>query len=102
MALPIATVPVLTGEAAERFEAEAQKNYEKFLNRTDSERKAIHEQYERGMAIVKKVLANSSLKEFTMAFDVDRVLKELLHFTQDSLSAQIQILPYLEMEAIES
>lgn len=33
MALPIASIPVLTGEVARRFEAEPQANYEKFLNR---------------------------------------------------------------------
>ncbi|MGN1214137.1 MAG: hypothetical protein ACI4TR_04500 [Bacteroidaceae bacterium] len=61
MALPIATIPVLTGEVARRFEAEAQANYKKFLNRTPEEEKAIKEQYDRGMAIVKKVLENSNL-----------------------------------------
>ena len=61
MALPIASIPVLTGEVAQRFEAEAQDNYEKFLNRTPEEEKAVREQYDRGMAIVKKVLENSRL-----------------------------------------
>ena len=59
MALPIASIPVLTGEVAQRFEAEAQANYEKFLNRTPEEEKAVRERYDRGMAIVKKVLENS-------------------------------------------
>ena len=61
MALPIASIPVLTGEVAQRFEAEAQANYEKFLNRTPEEEKAVRERYDRGTAIVKKVLENSSL-----------------------------------------
>ena len=61
MALPIASIPVLTGEVAQRFEAEAQANYEKFLNRTPEEEKAVRERYDRGMAIVKKVLENSRL-----------------------------------------
>ena len=39
MALPIASIPVLTGEVAQRFETEAQANYEKFLNRTPEEKK---------------------------------------------------------------
>ena len=43
MALPIASIPVLTGEVARRFEAEAQANYEKFLNRTPEEEKAVRE-----------------------------------------------------------
>ena len=61
IALPIASIPVLTGEVAQRFEAEAQANYEKFLNRTPEEEKAVRERYDRGMAIVKKVLENSRL-----------------------------------------
>ncbi len=40
MALPIASIPVLTGEAAQRFEAEAQANYQSSLNRTEQEKKA--------------------------------------------------------------
>ncbi len=40
MALPIASIPVLTGEAAQRFEAEAQANYQRSLNRTEQEKKA--------------------------------------------------------------
>ena len=54
MALPIASIPVLTGEVAQRFETEAQANYEKFLNRTPEEEKAVRERYDRGMAIIKK------------------------------------------------
>ena len=61
MALPIASIPVLTGEVAQRFEAEAQANYEKFLHRTPEEDRSVRERYDRGMAIVKKVLANSQL-----------------------------------------
>jgi len=61
MALPITSIPVLTGEVAQRFEAEAQKNYEKFLHRTPEEEEDVRERYDRGMAIVKKVLANSKL-----------------------------------------
>ena len=61
MALPIASIPVLTGEVAQRFETEAQANYEKFLNRTPEEEMAVRERYDRGMAIVKKVLENSRL-----------------------------------------
>ncbi|MGN1238175.1 MAG: hypothetical protein ACI4UW_04530 [Muribaculaceae bacterium] len=61
MALPIATIPVLTGEVARRFEAEAQANYEKALNRTPEERKAVRERYEQGMEILKQVLRNSNI-----------------------------------------
>ena len=63
MALPIASIPILTGEVAEEFEAKAQDNYNKYLNRTDEEKKVVQDQFERGMSIVKKVLANSQLKK---------------------------------------
>ena len=49
MALPIASIPVLTGEVARRFEAEAQANYQKMLHRTPEEEQAVREQYHRGM-----------------------------------------------------
>ena len=61
MALPIASIPVLTGEVAQRFEAEAQVNYEKFLNRTPEEEKAVRERYDRGIERVRKMLAKSHL-----------------------------------------
>ena len=54
-------MPVLTGEVAQRFEAEAQANYENFLHRTPEEERSVRERYDRGMAIVKKVLENSQL-----------------------------------------
>ena len=40
MALPIASIPVLTGEVARQFEAEAQANYEWYINRSEEEKKA--------------------------------------------------------------
>ena len=40
MALPIASMPVLTGEVDQRFETEAQANYQRSLNRTEQEKKA--------------------------------------------------------------
>ena len=46
MALPIASIPVLTGEVAQRFEAEAQANYQKMLHRTPEEEKAVKERRE--------------------------------------------------------
>lgn len=61
MALPITSIPVLTGEAARRFEEMAQATYQKALNRTPEEKKAVHERYVRGMEIVRKVLENSKL-----------------------------------------
>ena len=59
MALPIASIPVLTGEVARRFEAEAQANYEKFLNRTPEEERAVREKFDRGMERVRKMLAKA-------------------------------------------
>ena len=41
MALPIASIPVLTGEVAQRFEAEAQANYQRYPNRTEEEKKVL-------------------------------------------------------------
>ena len=41
MALPIASMPVLTGEVPQRFEAEARANYEWYLNRTEDEKRQI-------------------------------------------------------------
>lgn len=61
MALPIASIPVLTGEVARRFEAQAQANYEKMLHRTPEEEQAVKERYDRGMEIVRKVLENSQI-----------------------------------------
>ena len=40
MALPIASIPVLTGEVAQRFEERAQANYEWYMNRSEEEKKA--------------------------------------------------------------
>ena len=57
MALPIASIPVLTGEVARRFEAEAQATYEKFLNRTPEEEEAVRERYDRGIERVQTWMA---------------------------------------------
>ena len=46
---------------AQRFEAEAQANYKKFLNRTPEEEKAVRERYDRGIERVRKMLAKSHL-----------------------------------------
>ena len=61
MALPIASIPVLTGEVAQRFEAEAQANYQRMLHRTPEEEKAVKERYNRGIEEVRKMLAKSHL-----------------------------------------
>ena len=62
MATAIATIPVWTGEVAERFEREAQTTYERSLNRTEAEKKELAERNKRGMEMVRKMLAKSKLK----------------------------------------
>ena len=61
MATAIATIPVLTGDVAERFEKEAQATYERSLNRTKTEKKELAERNRRGMEMVRKMLAKSNL-----------------------------------------
>ena len=61
MATAIATIPVLTGDVAERFEKEAQATYERSLNRTETEKKELAERNRRGMEMVRKTLAKSNL-----------------------------------------
>lgn len=58
---PFASIPVLTGEVARRFEAEAQANYQKMLHRTPEEEQAVREEYNRGMEIVRMVLEHSEI-----------------------------------------
>ena len=61
MALPIASIPVLTGEVAQRFEAEAQENYQRYLNRSEEEKQADAEALERGFAKLRRMLAKAHL-----------------------------------------
>ena len=62
MALAIASVPVLTGEVAEKFESQANKIYEEYLKRTlDKKNKNVH--YEQGVQFVKDILAKSKREE---------------------------------------
>lgn len=63
MATAIATIPVLTGDVAERFEKEAQATYERSLNRTETEKKELAERNRRGMEMVRKMLAKSNLAQ---------------------------------------
>lgn len=62
MALAIASIPVLTGDVAERFEREAQKTYEDYTHRSEEEKKKAKAQYERGMKMVQQILAKSKLR----------------------------------------
>ncbi len=63
MALPIASMPVLTGEVAQRFETEAQANYQRSLNRTEQEKKAEAEILERGCAKLRRMLNKAHLDD---------------------------------------
>lgn len=61
MALPIASMPVLTSEVAQRFEADAQANYQRYLNRSEEEKKADEEAFERGLVKLRRMLAKAHL-----------------------------------------
>lgn len=60
MALEIATIPVLTGEVAENFEAQATKAYQERLNRKN-QNSTQRSSYEHGVNLVKEILAHSNL-----------------------------------------
>ena len=49
MALPIASIPVLTGEVAQRFEERAQANYQRYLNRTEEQKKQTRQFLKRSL-----------------------------------------------------
>lgn len=61
MALPITSIPVLTGEVARKLEERAQANYQKMLHRTPEEKQAVREKYNRGIEEVRRMLAKSHL-----------------------------------------
>lgn len=61
MALPIASIPELRGEVAQRFEADAQKNYQRHLNMSEEEKEAEAKALERGFAKLRRMLAKSHL-----------------------------------------
>ena len=54
-------MPVLTGEVAQRFEAEAQANYQRYLNRSEEEKKADEKALERGFVKLRRMLAKAHL-----------------------------------------
>jgi hypothetical protein len=60
MASAIASIPVLTGDVAEKFEAQATETYNAFLkdNTTIEERS---NRYEQGVQMVRKILSKSGL-----------------------------------------
>lgn len=59
MALPIASIPVLTGEVAQYFETEAQANYQRYLNRTEEEKQAEEKFLKKKFAELHKMLAKA-------------------------------------------
>ncbi len=61
MALAISSVPVLTGDVAERFESEAQKTYEKYINRTEIDKKSAADRYKHAQELVQQILAKSKI-----------------------------------------
>ena len=62
MALPIASIPVLTGEVARRFEDEAQKSYEQYLSSSDDEKKAAAQALEQGFAELRQILSSAHIE----------------------------------------
>ena len=66
MALVIASVPVLTGEVAEKFESQAEKTYEEYLKRASFKWSGAYWQ-------------SQSLKRYEKGvfFDTNRALKRL-------------------------
>ncbi len=61
MTLQIASIFLLTGEVAQRFEAEAQANYQRYLNRSEEEKKADEVALERGLGKLRRMLAKAHL-----------------------------------------
>ena len=61
MALPIASIPVLTGEVARRFEERAQANYQRYLNRTEEQKKADEAILEKKCAELYSMLSKAHL-----------------------------------------
>ena len=61
MALPIASIPVLTGEVAQRFEERAQANYEWYINRSEEEKKADEAILEKKFAELYSMLSKAHL-----------------------------------------
>ncbi len=61
MALPIASIPVLTGDVARKFEEEAQRNYNLYINRTEEKKKAEDEYLDKKFAELNSMLAKAHL-----------------------------------------
>ena len=61
MALPIASIPVLTGEVAQRFEERAQANYQRYLNRTEEQKKTDEAILEKKLTELYSILSKAHL-----------------------------------------
>lgn len=61
MALPIASIPILTGKVAQRFEERARANYRRYLNRTEEQKKADEAILEKKFAELYGILQNAHL-----------------------------------------
>lgn len=61
MASPIASIPVLTGEVAQEFEAQANKTYNEYLKRVSCQ-EGDNADYEQGIQMVRSILATSGLR----------------------------------------
>ena len=61
MALPIASIPVLTGEVAQRFVERAQANYQGYLNGTEEQEKTDEAILEKKLAELYSILSKAHL-----------------------------------------
>lgn len=62
MALPIASIPVLTGEVGRQFEAQAAENYKRYLDRTPGEVEAAKVALAQNLARLETILKKAKLK----------------------------------------
>ena len=75
MALPIASIPVLTGEVAQRFEERAQANYQRYLNRTEEQKKADEAILEKKFAELYSMLSKAHLgRRCTMGISIISII----------------------------
>lgn len=62
MASTIASIPVLTGEVAENFEAQAKKTYNEYVKRASDLKNEKDTRYGQGVQMVRDILTKSTLK----------------------------------------
>ncbi|MGN0210805.1 MAG: hypothetical protein ACI391_06795 [Muribaculaceae bacterium] len=61
MALPIASIPVLTGEVARQFESQAQESYEQYVRCSADEKKIAAQTLKQGFDELRQILASANL-----------------------------------------